>query len=131
MYNSSYWLNFKELWSKFPEPLLEPRVKWYYIVQFAFWLQQLFVVNIEERRKDHWQMFTHHVFTSALLLTSYGFYQTKVGNVILSLMDVVDILLPVSATTIANHCVTEQGMESARDAGSPALNFFAFVKSLF
>jgi acyl-CoA-dependent ceramide synthase len=107
MYNSSYWLNFKELWSEFPKPLLEPRVKWYYIVQFAFWLQQLFVVNIEERRKDHWQMFTHHVFTSALLLTSYGFYQTKVGNVILSLMDVVDILLPVSATTIANQRVTD------------------------
>jgi len=71
-------------------------MKWYYLVQTAFWLQQLFVVNIEERRKDHWQMFTHHVFTSALLFTSYGFYQTKAGNVILCIMDVVDILLPVS-----------------------------------
>jgi len=83
-------------------------MKWYYLVQTAFWLQQLFVVNIEERRKDHWQMFTHHVFTSALLFSSYGFYQTKGGNVILCIMDVVDILLPVSPihlykTTIDTH----------------------------
>jgi acyl-CoA-dependent ceramide synthase len=95
MYNSPYWMNLKELWSEFPTRLITPQVKWYYLVQFAFWLQQLYVVNIEERRKDHWQMFTHHVFTSALLFTSYGFYQTKVGNVILCLMDVADILLPV------------------------------------
>src|SRR6201989_3673933 len=88
-------MNFRELWTHFPTKLLQPRVKWYYLVQFAFWLQQLFVVNIEERRKDHWQMFTHHVFTSALLFTSYGFYQTKVGNVILCLMDPAGILLPV------------------------------------
>jgi very-long-chain ceramide synthase len=59
-------------------------------------MQQLFVVNVEEKRSDHWQMFTHHVFTCALLFTSYGFYQTKVGNIILCLMDVCDILLPVS-----------------------------------
>jgi len=93
---SPYWLNLKELWTNFPTQQLDPLVKYYYLVQFAFWLQQLFVVNIEERRKDHWQMFTHHIFTSALLFTSYGFYQTKVGNVILCLMDGVDILLSVS-----------------------------------
>lgn len=95
MYNSPYFLNLRALWSDLPTRALNPTMKWYYLVQFAFWLQQLFVVNIEERRKDHWQMFTHHIFTSALLLTSYGFYQTKAGNVILCIMDVVDILLPV------------------------------------
>jgi very-long-chain ceramide synthase len=98
MYNSHYWLNLKELWTNFPYRLLKPRVKWYYLVQFAFWLQQLFVLNIEEHRKDHWQMFTHHIFTSALLITSYGFYQVQVGNAFLCIMDVVDILLPVRFT---------------------------------
>ena len=95
-YRSNYWLSLKELWTEFPTRTVSPLMKWYYLVQTAFWLQQLFVVNIEERRKDHWQMFTHHVFTSALLFTSYGIYQTKAGNVILCIMDVVDILLPVS-----------------------------------
>ena len=70
-------------------------MKWYYLVQFAFWLQQIIVVNIEERRKDYWQMLSHHIITCILMLTSYGYHQTKVGNVILCLMDVVDIFLSV------------------------------------
>jgi acyl-CoA-dependent ceramide synthase len=83
------------MWANYPTRTVSPLMKWYYLVQTGFWLQQLFVVNIEERRKDFWQMFTHHIFTSALLFASYGSYQTKVGNVILILMDLCDILLPV------------------------------------
>ena len=70
--------------------------KLYYLAQFGFWLQQILVINIEERRKDHWQMFTHHIITCLLLIGSYGYYQTKVGIVILCLMDVVDLVFPVS-----------------------------------
>ncbi|KIW04535.1 uncharacterized protein PV09_04289 [Verruconis gallopava] len=93
MYNSPYWLNLRQMWTGFPTRTMSGLMKWYYLVQFGFWMQQLFVVNIEERRKDHWQMFTHHIFTSMLLVCSYGFYQTKVGNVILAIMDFCDILL--------------------------------------
>jgi very-long-chain ceramide synthase len=54
------------------------------------------VVNIEERRKDHLQMFTHHMITCSLIFGSYCYHQTKVGNVILCLMDVVDLFLPMA-----------------------------------
>ena len=70
--------------------------KWYYLVQFAFWLQQIVIVHIEDRRKDHVQMFTHHVVTCALIFTSYGYHVTKVGNLILCLMDGVDLFLPLA-----------------------------------
>lgn len=70
--------------------------KHYYLIQFGFWIQQIVVVNIEERRKDHWQMFTHHIVTCLLLLCSYGYYQTRAGNVILCIMDLVDITLPAA-----------------------------------
>ena len=70
--------------------------KFYILVQFAFWLQQMMVINMEKRRKDHWQMFTHHIVTSALIFASYGYHQTKVANLILCTMDVVDLFLPVS-----------------------------------
>jgi acyl-CoA-dependent ceramide synthase len=70
--------------------------KWYILVQYAFWLQQFMVIFIEKRRKDHWQMFTHHMVTTALIFTSYGYHQTKVANLILCMMDVVDLFLPVS-----------------------------------
>lgn len=96
MYHSDYWLNLRALWKNWPIREMEGLSKWYYLVQFAFWLQQIVVVNIEERRKDHWQMFTHHIVTCALIFLSYGYHQSKVGTLILCLMDVVDLFLPAA-----------------------------------
>lgn len=96
MYQSDYWLNLHALWRNWPIREMDGLSKWYYLVQFAFWLQQIVVVNIEERRKDHWQMFSHHIVTCILIFASYGYHQSKVGNLILSLMDIVDILLPAA-----------------------------------
>jgi acyl-CoA-dependent ceramide synthase len=96
MYNSGYWLNLRGLWKDWPVREMDGLAKWYYLVQFAFWLQQIAVVNIEERRKDHWQMFTHHIITCSLIFTSYGYHQTRVGNLILCLMDIVDLFLPLA-----------------------------------
>lgn len=88
------------MWNQYPTSAMTGLFKFYYLAQFAFWLQQIVVVHIEDRRKDHWQMFTHHIITSLLMLMSYGWYQTKVGNVILCIMDVVDIILPVRITLV-------------------------------
>lgn len=79
-------------------------MKWYLLAQLSFWLQQIIVVNIEEKRKDYYQMFTHHIITSTLLGSAYiyGFY--NVSNVVLCLMDVADILLPVCLALIAPIC---------------------------
>jgi hypothetical protein len=72
-------------------------MKGYILAQLAFWVQQVLVVNIEERRKDYWQMLTHHFVTISLMYGSYRYGYTPVGNLILVLMDVVDLFLPVSA----------------------------------
>ena len=71
-------------------------MKGYMVLQLAFWLQQVLVINIEERRKDHWQMLTHHFVTISLIYGSYRYGYTRVGNVILVLMDVSDLFLSVS-----------------------------------
>lgn len=73
-------------------------MKWYLLTQLAFWIQQIFTVNIEERRKDFYHMLSHHVLTSALLSSAYIYRFYNVANVVLSLMDIVDFLLPVSRT---------------------------------
>ena len=96
MYHHEHWMNYRELWTGWPDREITGMMKWYYLVQFSFWLQQIVTVNIEERRKDHWQMFTHHIVTCTLMFWSYGYHWTKVGNLILCLMDVVDWLLAVS-----------------------------------
>lgn len=86
----------REMWTDWPTRELPGITKVYVLGQWAFWLQQLIVINIEERRKDHWQMFTHHIVTIVLISTSYALHQTRVGNLVLVLMDVVDIFFPVS-----------------------------------
>ena len=59
------------------------------------------VVNIEKRRSDHWQMVWHHVVTVMLVGGSYAYHQTKVGNLIMVLMDTVELFLPVSRLPFA------------------------------
>ena len=100
MFKSKYWLNLREMWTDFPTRSMDGLMKWYYLVQLAFWLQQILVINLEERRKDHWQMFTHHIVTILLISMSYSYYHTKVGNVTLCIMDQVDLVLAVRSTVV-------------------------------
>ncbi len=102
---SPAYLNFVELWTGWPDRELSGLMKGYMLAQLGFWLQQLIVINIEERRKDHWQMFTHHIVTSVLIYASYRYGYTRVGNLILVLMDVSDLVLGVrfSCSSLPQH----------------------------
>lgn len=91
-------MNLPQMWAEWPLRDTDWLHKWYYLVQFAFWLQQIVVLHIEERRKDHYQMLAHHIITCSLMAASYAYHLTRVGNVILCMMDFVDILLPVRYT---------------------------------
>ncbi|KAK9471747.1 TLC domain-containing protein [Dipodascopsis tothii] len=96
MYNSPYWLNLAHLWTGWPHRELRGLFKLYYLVQLAFWIQQIYVLHVEKRRKDHNQMFTHHILTSLLLSASYNHYFTRIGHVTLCLMDVTDVIMPIA-----------------------------------
>lgn len=96
MYHSEFWLNLHGIWEGWPFREADSLFKWYYLVQWGFWIQQILVVNIEEKRKDYAQMLSHHLFTTALMALSYGYFHMRVGIVILTIMDFVDIVLPVS-----------------------------------
>lgn len=94
-YNSSYFLNMEELWTNWPQREVGGLMKFYTLPQLAFWMQQVLVIHLEQRRKDHWQMLGHHVVTIALIVAEYAYHQTRVGNLIMVLMDVIDLFLPV------------------------------------
>ncbi|RDL33014.1 uncharacterized protein BP5553_08453 [Venustampulla echinocandica] len=93
-YKSPYFLNMHELWTDWPQRELDGLMKGYILWQWSFWIQQVVVINIEDRRKDHWQMLTHHFVTIALISASYAYHQTRVGNQILVMIDVVDLIFP-------------------------------------
>lgn len=83
--------------------------QFYYLLQTAFWIQQVIVINVEAPRKDHWHMLTHHVVTILLLLGSYSAHFTPIGNVVLILMDPCDILLSTA------KCLKYYGAQAACD----------------
>jgi acyl-CoA-dependent ceramide synthase len=127
-YTNPHWLNMKELWTAWPSRDLGGIMKTYLLVQWAFWLQQIIVIHIEERRKDHWQMLTHHFVTASLIWACYGYGHTRVGNLILILMDIGDLILPVGLSNltyerehITNHpqlakCLKYCGFQTLCDA---------------
>lgn len=92
-YQSPYWLNMDPVYSQWPHNQLTGPFKTYYLISIAFWIQQVVVLNIEEKRKDHFQMFSHHIITCALMFGSYYYYYTRIGHLILMIMDSVDIFL--------------------------------------
>ncbi|ODQ67290.1 longevity assurance proteins LAG1/LAC1, partial [Nadsonia fulvescens var. elongata DSM 6958] len=94
--HSAYYMDIKQVWLNWPHHEMTILFKAYYLIQLGCWLQQIFVLNIEERRKDHFQMFSHHVVTCLLTIGSYYYYYTRVGHLILVLMDIVDILLSLA-----------------------------------
>lgn len=103
-WKSPYFFNLKEMWTHWPNREISGLMKSYILAQSAFWIQQVIVLNIEERRKDHWQMLTHHFITCGLLFSCYTYDHTPVGHVILVTMDVTDIFLSVSLTVWTKHC---------------------------
>ncbi|KAH7316699.1 TLC domain-containing protein [Stachybotrys elegans] len=96
-YDSPYFpMNLPELWTDWPNREMKGLMKFYMVAQWSFWVQQIIVLFIEERRKDHWQMFCHHIITNALVSACYCYHYTRVGNVILVMMDVVDLFFPTA-----------------------------------
>lgn len=101
MYTSSYFNNFDNLYKDFPH-FMTREAKTYYLIEMANWISQVFILHIEKQRKDHYQMFAHHIITILLVYGSYVNHFTRIGNVILVIMDFVDIWLALAK--ILRYC---------------------------
>ncbi|PFH46172.1 hypothetical protein AMATHDRAFT_8141 [Amanita thiersii Skay4041] len=85
-----------DLWLNYPHIPLAGPLKFFYLTQTAFYLHQILIINAEARRKDHVQMMTHHVITIILMGLSYYMNFTRVGCLVMILMDWCDIFLPLA-----------------------------------
>ena len=83
-------------WETYPHTPSPGPVKFYYLLAFACYFMQMFILNIEAPRKDYYQMLGHHVVTVVLIATSWWFHFTRFGCTILLLLDWCDIFLAVS-----------------------------------
>ncbi|TIB16718.1 hypothetical protein E3P89_00240 [Wallemia ichthyophaga] len=122
----------QHFWLDYPHTKMNKINKIYYLAQAAFWVQQLFVLNIEKRRKDHWQMFTHHCITVSLVVSSYVTNYTRVGQAILVTMDQSDIFLDVSKAQSYTHSLTFiQGAKVLKYMGWEKLCDATFLAFMF
>ncbi|CDH55127.1 longevity-assurance protein [Lichtheimia corymbifera JMRC:FSU:9682] len=96
MYHSPYWFNTSYFWIDYPHIMMKRDIKSYYLMQTAFFIQQLYALHVEKRRKDHFAMVTHHVITITLLVSSYYTNFTRIGNAVLCSMDLSDLLLSLA-----------------------------------
>lgn len=95
-FKSDYFFDLRGIWTHWPSREVDGLMKFYILAQSGIWVQQIVVLNIEERRKDHWQMLAHHFITCGLLFSCYTYGHTPVGHVILVVMDVTDIFLSLA-----------------------------------
>ncbi|CAL1701061.1 unnamed protein product [Somion occarium] len=89
-------LNPVEIWHGYPHIPLAGPLKFYYLTETAFYLHQVLILNAEARRKDHWQMMTHHIITVLLMFASYAYNYTRIGCLVMFLMDFSDVFLPLA-----------------------------------
>lgn len=70
--------------------------KYYYLTVLGIWIFHIFVIHVEKRRKDHYEMLSHHIITVLLVYGSYKYHFTRIGNLILAIMNFVDIWLALA-----------------------------------
>ncbi|KAI8325450.1 longevity assurance proteins LAG1/LAC1, partial [Martensiomyces pterosporus] len=109
MSQGPHWMSTPHYWINYPEghAQMSCLMKLYYLIQMGFWFQQIFVLLIEEKRKDFVVMGIHHVVTCNLLGWSLYMNYTRVGNAVLCCMDFSDIFLS------GTKCIRYLGFERA------------------
>ncbi|TFY50933.1 hypothetical protein EVJ58_g10825 [Rhodofomes roseus] len=85
-------------WYHYPHWDMKPELKCYYLMQAAYWCQQLVVLllNLEKPRKDYAELVAHHFVTLWLVGWSYLVNLTLIGNAVYLSMDVPDAFLAFS-----------------------------------
>jgi len=85
---------------------VDDSVRLLYMTQLAIWLVTCFSHKyVEEKHKDYFLMYSHHLVTIALVIGSYVFGYTHIGIVVLFIHDVSDI--PIDCLKLANYLKLE------------------------
>ncbi|KAI1773119.1 longevity assurance proteins LAG1/LAC1 [Hypoxylon cercidicola] len=93
-----WYFNTRGMYEGFPHKTQDASLKFYYLFQAAFWVQQSIVMllGVEQRRKDFKELVGHHCVTVALVALSYRFHFTYMGIAVYVTHDISDFFLAVS-----------------------------------
>ncbi|PSN66271.1 LAG1-domain-containing protein [Corynespora cassiicola Philippines] len=93
-----WYFNTTGMYEGFPHKTHEAVFKAYYLLQAAYWAQQMIVIllMLEKPRKDFKELVAHHFITLALIWLSYRFHFTYMGIAVYITMDISDFFLATS-----------------------------------
>ncbi|KAK0191074.1 longevity assurance proteins LAG1/LAC1 [Armillaria mellea] len=88
----TWWYRTEYFWIDYPHWDMVPELKRYYLMQMAYWSQQLLVMllKLEKPRKDYNELVAHHIVTIWLVGWSYLVNLTLIGNAVYMSMDIPD-----------------------------------------
>jgi len=94
----TWWYRTEYFWIDYPHWDMKPELKCYYLMQAAYWCQQLMVMllGLEKPRKDYNELVAHHFVTLWLVGWSYLVNMTLIGNAVYLSMDLPDSFLGFS-----------------------------------
>jgi ceramide synthetase len=108
----SWYSNYAHLWVPHPHAQnglcaqTPQSIQLLYVLQMAIWIDTCFGHRfLEERHKDYFVMYLHHVVTIALVGVSYHYNYTKIGTIVLFVHDASDV--PLDLLKIFNYCQLE------------------------
>lgn len=74
---------------------VENDIWWYYMISMSFYWALTVTQFFDNKRKDFWQMFIHHMITLLLMALSWVCNLHRVGSLVLVVHDCADIFLEV------------------------------------
>ncbi|KAJ6485848.1 longevity assurance proteins LAG1/LAC1 [Mycena sanguinolenta] len=94
----TWWYKTEYFWIDYPHWDMKPELKSYYLIQAAYWVQQVLVLvlGMERPRKDYNQLVVHHVVTIWLIGWSYLMNLTLIGHAVYLSMDVPEVFFSFS-----------------------------------
>ncbi len=93
-----WYFNINGMYEDYPHKILDGDLKFYYLVQGAYWTQQFIVMmlGMEKPRKDFKELVAHHIVSLSLIWASYHFHFTHMGIAVYLTHDISDFFLAVS-----------------------------------
>ncbi|KAJ6485847.1 longevity assurance proteins LAG1/LAC1 [Mycena sanguinolenta] len=94
----TWWYKTEYFWIDYPHWDMKPELKSYYLIQAAYWIQQVLVLvlGMERPRKDYNQQVVHHVVTIWLISWSYLMNLTLIGHAVYLSMDISEVFFSFS-----------------------------------
>ncbi|XP_048346457.1 ceramide synthase 5 isoform X2 [Sphaerodactylus townsendi] len=101
LWSSPWFWDTRQCWYNYPFQPITSGLRYYYIIQLAFYVSLMFSQFTDVRRKDFLLMFVHHLAAVALISFSYINHMVRVGTLIMCLHDSADFWL--EAAKLANY----------------------------